>query len=84
MMRKSGYSFAGLLVVVWFIFYASWAVAASAPSAESQAADILEAAGVKGGLVVHVGCGDGRLTGALRASDSFMVEGSCRRCGRRR
>ena len=75
MMRKSGYSFPGLLVVVWFVFGASWAIAAAAPSAESQAEGILEAAGVKGGLVVHVGCGDGRLTKALRASDSFMVQG---------
>ena len=30
-------------------------------------------AGVKGGLIAHVGCEDGRLTTALRAHDSFMV-----------
>jgi len=43
--------------------------------ADEQASQLLAAAGVKGGLVVHVGCGDGRLTAALRASDSFLVHG---------
>ena len=36
---------------------------------------ILSEAGVKGGLIVHVGCGDGRLTAALRTSDSYIVHG---------
>jgi outer membrane protein assembly factor BamB len=35
----------------------------------------LSVSGVKGGLVVHVGCGDGKLTAALHANDSFMVQG---------
>ncbi len=35
----------------------------------------LRAAGVRGGLVVHVGCGDGQLTAALRANDSYIVHG---------
>ncbi|MFP4056445.1 MAG: PQQ-binding-like beta-propeller repeat protein [Candidatus Brocadiia bacterium] len=32
-------------------------------------------AGVSGGLVVHLGCGDGKLTAALRASDRLLVHG---------
>ena len=36
---------------------------------------ILGAVGAKGGLVVHLGCGDGRLTAALHASDAFLVHG---------
>jgi len=36
---------------------------------------ILGATDVQGGLIVHVGCGDGTLTSALRASDSFLVHG---------
>jgi outer membrane protein assembly factor BamB len=36
---------------------------------------ILETAGVKGGLIVHLGCGDGKLTAALHASDSYLVHG---------
>ena len=37
--------------------------------------EILQATGIKGGLIVHVGCGDGKLTTALRANDSFIVHG---------
>ncbi len=36
---------------------------------------ILEATGVRGGLVVHLGCGDGRLTAALGAADGLLVHG---------
>jgi len=43
--------------------------------AADDAAQILQTAGVKGGLVVHIGCGDGKLTAALRANDSFIVHG---------
>ncbi|MFO8013930.1 MAG: PQQ-binding-like beta-propeller repeat protein [Phycisphaerae bacterium] len=49
------------------------AVGAAAP--EKEAADILEATGVGGGLVVHLGCGDGRLTAALGARDGVLVHG---------
>jgi outer membrane protein assembly factor BamB len=41
----------------------------------ATAVDILKATGVKGGLVVHVGCGDGTLTADLRANESFKVHG---------
>jgi 2-polyprenyl-3-methyl-5-hydroxy-6-metoxy-1,4-benzoquinol methylase len=50
----------------------------SVPAAESQsrqAMQILNDTGVKGGLIVHIGCGDGTLTGSLRASDSYLVHG---------
>jgi outer membrane protein assembly factor BamB len=30
---------------------------------------------VKGGLIVHLGCGDGKLTARLRASESYLVHG---------
>jgi outer membrane protein assembly factor BamB len=36
---------------------------------------LLRDAGVQGGLVVHLGCGDGKLTVPLRASDSYIVHG---------
>ena len=44
-------------------------------SPRDLARQILDATGVKGGLVVHLGCGEGRLTAALRASDSYLVHG---------
>ena len=34
---------------------------------EEQARDIAEATGAQGGLIVHLGCGDGRLTAELAA-----------------
>ncbi len=40
-----------------------------------RAKNILEATGVRGGLVVHVGCGDGKLTAALGRADGFLVHG---------
>ncbi len=48
------------------------------PAGEAEtrdAKDILSAAGVKGGLVVHIGCNDGELTAALRAGESYLVRG---------
>ena len=44
-------------------------------AADPDAKRILAATGVKGGLVVHVGCGDGKLTAALRANDRYLVHG---------
>ncbi len=41
----------------------------------ADAGALLQAAGLRGGLVVHIGCGDGRLTAALHASDAFLVHG---------
>ncbi len=40
-----------------------------------QAADILKATGVAGGVIVHVGCGDGKLTAGLHAGDGCLVQG---------
>jgi len=39
------------------------------------ARQILETTGVRGGLIVHLGCGDGRLTAALGAHDRYLVQG---------
>jgi len=44
-------------------------------SHQQQARQILDATGIKGGLIVHIGCGDGKLMAALRASDSYTVHG---------
>ena len=47
----------------------------SAESHAKRARAILTAADVKGGLVVLVGCEDGRLAAALGANDRFVVQG---------
>src|SRR6185436_8526052 len=41
----------------------------------SEAAEILRLSGVKGGMIVHLGCGDGRLTAALHPNDRYTVHG---------
>jgi len=60
-------AFALVLAFAW--------MACAAGSAEEQARQILAATGVRGGLVIHVRCGDGALTVALRANDSYCVHG---------
>nr|MCU0981247.1 class I SAM-dependent methyltransferase [Pirellulaceae bacterium] len=68
---------AGWLAVV-ALFFPGGIEAADEIAGETSngaAARILADSGVQGGLVVHVGCGDGRLTAALRASDSYLVHG---------
>ena len=44
-------------------------------SEREQAKAILAEAGTRGGLVVHLGCGNGSLTAALRLNDSYLVHG---------
>ena len=39
------------------------------------ARQLMDLSGVRGGLVVHVGCGDGRLAAALHASGGHLVHG---------
>ncbi len=70
----------GLLAVI--LFASPLCFGAELPAAESSAGQpaadaeaILKAAGIQGGFVVHLGCGDGRLTGALRAGEAFAVQG---------
>ena len=51
-------------------------VTAALPVPEPQSASqILTASGVNGGLIVHIGCSDGKLTAALRAGDNYTVQG---------
>ncbi len=58
------------------------AVSSAATSLFADAAadsrQLIATSGTKGGLVVHLGCGDGALTAALRASESYLVHGLSR------
>ena len=58
-----------------FLAISLTAPATAATQVEQEAKDILDATGVKGGFVVHIGCGDGRLTAALHANESYAVHG---------
>ncbi|MEO2021514.1 MAG: class I SAM-dependent methyltransferase, partial [Pirellulaceae bacterium] len=48
---------------------------AQAASPTEDAAGIIKATGVDGGLVVHLGCGSGELTAALRMNSRYQVHG---------
>jgi len=48
---------------------------AAAASADEEARQILEATGVRGGLVVHLDCDEGRLTAALGKDEAYLVHG---------
>ncbi|NIP22909.1 MAG: PQQ-binding-like beta-propeller repeat protein [Phycisphaerae bacterium] len=48
---------------------------AGAPNQYLTARKILDATGIQGGFIVHIGCGDGKLTAALRAGESYLVHG---------
>ncbi|UCE47042.1 MAG: methyltransferase domain-containing protein, partial [Phycisphaerales bacterium] len=50
-------------------------ISCGAQGQQQQAERILEATGAKGGLIVHIGCGDGKLTAALCANDRYLVHG---------
>ncbi len=54
----------------------SYAADAAGDDGPGKTADsILAATAVQGGLIVHVGCGDGQLTAALCANDRYLVHG---------
>ncbi len=57
--------------VVCVVLFAS----ATATSGADSAEQILEAAAVEGGVIVHLGCADGKLTAALHADDNYLVHG---------
>ncbi|MBL7041068.1 MAG: PQQ-binding-like beta-propeller repeat protein [Pirellulaceae bacterium] len=67
----------GVLCVLAFLQMPAICSSGSTMAAEPAeiAQKILSTSGVKGGLVVHVNCGDGQVTASLRASDAYLVHG---------
>ena len=47
----------------------------SSTQAAPDARALLQESGIRGGVVVHVGCGDGKLTAELLADDKYLVSG---------
>ncbi|HUT09693.1 MAG TPA: PQQ-binding-like beta-propeller repeat protein [Thermoguttaceae bacterium] len=81
MLRTAGFA---SVVRVGFVslamFLASMATLDAAESADQSAArelarQVFEATAVEGGLIVHLGCGDGRLTSALATGDRCLIQG---------
>ena len=50
-------------------------LASVTPIIAESGAEIVRSSGIRGGLIVHLGCGDGRLTRQLLLSDSYLVQG---------
>ena len=63
------------LCILGVLCVAASAGAALAEDQNALASELLRGSGIGGGLVVHLGCGDGRLTAALHASDTYLVHG---------
>ena len=66
--------FTKVVCVLWALCMIS-SVKTQADDYEDEAEAILKATGVRGGLIVHIGCGDGRLTAALRKHEGYLVHG---------
>jgi outer membrane protein assembly factor BamB len=74
-MKASKNQLCTFLIVILTILLISSTLPAQSLTPKQQAQGILNVSGVQGGLIVQVGCGDGRLTAALRANDSYLVQG---------
>ena len=53
----------------------SGSLAHAATDRTAEAARLLGESSISGGLLVHVGCGDGTLTAALHANARYVVQG---------
>ena len=71
----TSHSFSSFLCALALGFALPNAHALSEAEATAAAKDIYTQSGIKGGFVVHVGAGDGTLTTALKANDSYTVHG---------
>ena len=74
-MRIKAHVATPMTLALGMLLFCSAADLAAAKTPGAQAKAILKDSGVRGGLVVHLGCGDGALTAALRANDAYVVHG---------
>ena len=72
---KTRFIFLGKLAVLLWVSCTLSVVTAQPGDPGRLAKEILNTTGIKGGLIVHIGCGDGKLTAALRAGESYLVHG---------
>ena len=72
---KTNSPFSRKVTYILWAFYLFSSVIARSEDYKDEAQRIMNATGVKGGLIVHIGCGDGKLTTALRVSDMYLVQG---------
>ena len=63
------------LRVSLLVCFVAAAGSAAPGAAELSPSAALKDSGIKGGLVVHLGCGDGKATAGLRTGESYIVHG---------
>ena len=73
-MRVSRWFLTTVALVLW-ISCTSPVTIAQPRDFGTEAKQILDTTGIKGGLIVHIGCGDGILTAALHVNDRYVVQG---------
>ena len=61
-----------VFAVLFFVMVRCYAIVLSP---QQRAIDIITETGVQGGLIVHLGCGDGTMTVALHINDRYLVHG---------
>ena len=64
-----------LLLMMLFILPGAFNACQNDPTPQQKAHAILEKTGVKGGLIVCLGCTDGKLVTALHANERYLVQG---------
>ena len=72
--QRFSHTMAGVLLELSAVFLVVVFVAVPT-SAQGDAAGILKQSGLQGGLIVHLGCGDGTLTAKLHAGNQYLVHG---------
>jgi len=73
-MRVSRWFLTTVALVLW-ISCTSLVAIAQPRDFGTEAKQILDTTGIEGGLIVHIGCGEGRLTAALHVNDRYVVQG---------
>ncbi|MDP6506882.1 MAG: class I SAM-dependent methyltransferase, partial [Planctomycetota bacterium] len=63
------------MFLLWISALQPFAFAETFNAPRALASEIVRTSGVAGGLCVHLGCGDGKLTAELRQDGRFLVQG---------
>lgn len=69
------FRFSANLIFVFWIWCVLSVVSAQPSDDDQRAEQILDTTGITGGLVVHVGSGDGKLTAAMGKKNCYVVQG---------
>ena len=57
------------------LYYVAMGMISGGIASADTGAEIVKRSGIKGGLIVHLGCGDGRRTAELRVNESYVAHG---------